>query len=113
MKQIRHWLALAPLAALGIACGKAPTDDVLKNDLALASQAQQYPAQQVVSPTEQANAGNPYTAPVLRTQSTSRASTQTVRRTTSAPRRSSSSNVVYAPAPAPAPQQTVKHTQRD
>src|ERR1051325_6104171 len=111
MKQIRHWLVLAPLAAIGIACGRTQTDDALKNDLALASQAQQYPTQQVVSPAEQANGGNPYTAPVLRAQSTSRAPVQTVRRTNSAPRRSSGSDVVYAPAPAP--QQTVNHTHRD
>ncbi|HEY6218692.1 MAG TPA: YMGG-like glycine zipper-containing protein [Gemmatimonadaceae bacterium] len=113
MKPIKYWLALSAVAALTVACGKSPaTDDSLKNDLALASQAQQSPTQQVVSPAEQGYAANPYTTPVLRTQSSSRAPVQTVRRT-SAPRRSSSSDVVYAPAPAPAPQQTVKHTQRD
>src|ERR1043165_9530344 len=112
MKTIKYWLALSAATALTVACGKGPaTDDSLKNDLALASQAQQYPAQQVVSPAEQGFAANPYTTPVLRTQSSTRAPAQTVRRTTSAPRRSSSSDVVYAPAPAP--QQTVKHTNRD
>ena len=100
------WL-LAPIAVLGVACGKTATDDALKNDLALASQAQQFTPQQLMSPTEQGYAANPYTTPVQRIQAVSRTPAQTVRRRST--RSSSSSRVIYEPAP----QQTVKHTQRD
>jgi hypothetical protein len=107
----KSWL-LAPLTILAVACGKTATDDRLKSDLALASQAQQFTAQPVVSPTEQGLAANPYTAPVQRASTTSRAST--ARRTTStrsSGRTSGSSvgQVVYQPAPQP----VVKHTNRD
>jgi hypothetical protein len=114
MKKLNTLWVLAPLALLGAACSKKPTDDSLKNDLALASQAQQYLPPQVTSPTEQGLTGNPYTTPVQRVSSVSRAPTQTARRTSStrSTGRSASSGVVYAPAPAPAPQ-AVKHTTRD
>ena len=55
-------LSVAGLALLG-ACSRgsdARSDDALKNDLALAAQAQPYQAQQFVSPTEQYP--NPYGA---------------------------------------------------
>ncbi len=55
-------LSVAGLALLG-ACSRgndARSDDALKNDLALAAQAQPYQAQQFVSPTEQY--GMPYGA---------------------------------------------------
>jgi hypothetical protein len=107
------WLLAAPFAVLAVACGKAPTDDTLKNDLALASQAQSFMPQQVTSPTEQALTGNPYTTPVQRIQTVSRAPAQTVRRTSSTRSSSSSAGrVIYEPAPAPAPA-VVKHTKRD
>src|SRR6185503_18567091 len=99
------WL-MAPLAILAAACNKkAPDDAALKNDLALASQ--QFVPNQVMSPTEQGLAANPYTTPVQRTTVRSAARpTTTVRRT------SSPSRVVYSE---PAPQQTrvVKNTKRD
>jgi uncharacterized protein YcfJ len=61
----------------------------------------------VTSPAEQGIAANPYTTPVRRAQTVSRAPATTVRRT-SAPR---STGVVYEE---PARQQTViKHTKRD
>ena len=106
----KTWL-LAPLAVLGVACGKAArTDDTLKNDLALASQAQQYAMPQVTSPTEQGLTANPYTTPVRRAQTVSRAPARTVRRATSTRSSgSSASQVVYEPAPQP----VVKHTGRD
>lgn len=110
MKHLKRTWLLTPLAVLGVACGKTATDDSLRNDLALASQAQQYMPQQLMSPTEQGLAANPYTTPVRRVQTVSRAPATTVRRTTA--RRSSGSSagtVVYEPAP----QQTVKHTVRD
>jgi hypothetical protein len=107
------WLMAVPLAVLGAACSKAPADDSLKNDLALASQAQSFTPQQVTSPTEQPLGTNPYTTPVRRVQTVSRAPAQTIRRTTSSSGRSSSAGrVVYEPAPAPAPV-AVKHTKRD
>ena len=64
----RKWLLLPVSAILvGIgACGRGSAnrpDDALKNDLALASQAQAYQPQQFMSPMEQGYAnryGNPY-----------------------------------------------------
>jgi hypothetical protein len=110
----KTWL-LVPLAIVGVACGKTATDDTLKSDLALASQAQQYPAQQVTSPTEQGLAANPYTTSVQRAPTVSRPA-PTVRRTTATRNSASASSggssggqVVYQPAPQP----VVKHTGRD
>jgi hypothetical protein len=110
MKTLSKLWLLAPIVVLGAACGKKPTDDSLKNDLALASQAQQFMPQQTISPTEQGLAANPYTTPVRRVQTVSRAPAQTVRRTSSSS--SSAGRVIYQPAPAPAPA-PVKHTGRD
>jgi uncharacterized protein YcfJ len=103
------WL-MAPLAILAAACNKtAPDDAALKNDLALASQ--QFVPNQVMSPTEQGLAANPYTTPVQRTtvRSAARPTATTVRRTSTASR---SSGTVYSE---PAPQQTrvIKNTKRD
>ena len=100
------WL-LAPLAILAAACNqKAPDDAALKNDLALASQ--QFVPNQVMSPTEQGLAANPYTTPVQRTAVRTAPRTTTVRRTSTASR----SSGVYTQ---PAPQQTrvIKNTKRD
>jgi hypothetical protein len=103
------WL-LAPLAILGAACGKnAPDDAALKNDLALASQAQQFMPAQVMSPAEQGLAANPYTTPVRQTVRSAPART-TVRRTSSSSARSS--GTIYS-EPAPQPTRVVKHTKRD
>jgi uncharacterized protein YcfJ len=111
MKAFRRIWLMAPLAILAAACGKsAPDDAALKNDLALASQS--FVPNQVISPTEQGLAANPYTTPVQR-QPTVRAATRptaTVRRTSTAPR--SSAGTVYS-EPAPRPTQTVKNTKRD
>lgn len=96
------WL-LAPLAILGAACGKAADDSALKNDLALASQAQQYMPAQVMSPAEQGLAANPYTTPVRRVAAAP------VRR---APVRRTSTATVYS-EPAPQPTRVIKHTKRD
>lgn len=54
---------LIPAVVLAAACGReeSRTDDALKNDLALASQAQAYMPQQYTSPTEMGYAYNPYT----------------------------------------------------
>ena len=61
MKNIRM-LMLVPAALLAAACGRETrTDEALKNDLALASQAQAYNPQQFTSPAEQGYAYNPYT----------------------------------------------------
>ena len=62
MKNIKM-LLLVPAAVLAAACGRdnSKTDDALKNDLALASQAQPYMAQQFTSPAEMGYAYNPYT----------------------------------------------------
>src|SRR5919198_224371 len=115
MKNLKM-LLLVPAALVAVACGRGDTtkvDDALKNDLALASQAQPYNAQQVTSPTEMGYAYNPYTGqfqPVpklTQPQSVQRvASRPTVRRTAS--RASSARRVVYTPAPEP-----IRHTKRD
>ena len=105
------WLK-APLAILAAACNKkAPDDAALKNDLALASQ--QFVPNQVMSPTEQGLAANPYTTPVQRTtvRSAARPTATTVRRTSSSSA-SRSSGVIYS-EPAPQPTRTVKNTKRD
>jgi hypothetical protein len=116
---------MAPLAALALlgACSRgsdARPDDALKNDLALAAQAQPYQAQQFVSPTEQPyvgygtpqqyNAVATYPQPVMRAPAPVRRTT-TVRRSSSSSRGSSSGT--YYPAPAPAPRPVIKHTKRD
>jgi len=119
---------IAPLAALALlgACSRsndARPDDALKNDLALAAQAQPYQAQQFVSPTEQPYVGNgmpqqynavaSYPQPVMRAPAPApaRRTTTTARRSSSSSRGSSSGT--YYPAPAPAPRPVVKHTKRD
>lgn len=115
------WMSLIPAALLAVACGRNSSpavDDALKNDLALASQAQAFNPQQTMSPTEQGYAPQPstaqnyqpvahrtvYSAPVRRTS--------TVHRSSSSGRASSGSSGTYYP-PAPPPTHTVKHTQRD
>lgn len=120
---------MAPLAALALlgACSRgndARPDDALKNDLALAAQAQPYQAQQFVSPTEQPyvgygapqpqqyNAVASYPQPVMRAPAPVRRTTTTARRSSSGSSRGSSSGTYY-PAPAPAPRPVVKHTKRD
>jgi len=115
-------LVLVPAAVLAAACSrdKAPSDDALKNDLALAAQAQPYNAQQFASPTELGYVYDPATGqyrqvpqnltaapqqqPVYRTVSRP----TTTRRASSSGSRSSGSRVVYQPAPEP-----VRHTKRD
>ncbi len=100
---------------LAAACGRNSSpavDDALKNDLALASQAQPYNAQQVISPTEAGYAAQPQHAPRATTarQPVYRAPS---RRTSTASRssNSSSSNGGYYPAPVAA--HTEKNTGRD
>src|SRR5262245_23356241 len=119
MKSLKVF-ALVPAAVLAVACGRGQkTDDALKNDLALASQAQAYNPQQFMSPIEAGYAQNPYGQngynpqqyqpmarqpvyaspnPVRRVSTTRRSST----RASSAPR------VIYEE-----PTQTIKHTHRD
>lgn len=107
--------ALALLAGCSRGADSRP-DDALKNDLALAAQAQPYQAQQFTSPSEQQlaasgmaprYAGSPrsaqpisrapvYRAPARRTSSRSRASSGT-----------------YYPSVPSAPQEPVRHTRRD
>lgn len=123
MKNIRM-LVLVPAAIVAAACGRgdSKTDDALKNDLALASQAQPYNPMQTVSPSEMGYAYNPATGqfqpipkpaaqtPVVRTVSRP----ATVRRTSTARRStgtSSGTRVVYQPAPKPA--EPIRHTARD
>jgi hypothetical protein len=114
MKALKKIWLMAPLAVLAAACNKtAPEDAALKNDLALASQ--QFVPNQVMSPTEQVPAANPYTTPVQPRTTTVRTAPRTttpVRRTSSTSSSRSSGGVVYS-EPAPQPTRTVKHTKRD
>jgi hypothetical protein len=103
MKNARM-LVLVPVAILAAACGREDTrgDDALKNDLALASQAQPYSPQQFTSPTEMGYVYNPYTGqfqPVPQQQLQAQPAVQrvatrpatTVRRTSSSGTRSTGS----------------------
>ena len=113
-------MSVAGLALLG-ACGRGADsrpDDALKNDLALAAQAQPYQQQQFVSPTEQ-QYGAPgaaqrfntvgrtaqpvYRAPVAMHRAPSR-------RTSSRGSQSSGSEGTYYPS---APREPVRNTKRD
>jgi hypothetical protein len=107
---------LLPLAIVAGACGRgnSSADDALKNDLALAAQAQPYNPQQFVSPVE-ANLAQPQGFAPQVTPVAARQSTAPVRRTTtrssSASRSSGSSTGSYYPAPSRTT--VVKHTKRD
>lgn len=126
MRNFAKWL-LAPAALMLAACGdsdKTPSDDGLKNDLALASQMQPYQPQQFMSPTEAGLTGNGYQYPqqsptaqggyypapaVSNPQPRPRT---TVRRVPTATRgRTTSSGGVYSPAPAR--REPIRNTKRD
>jgi hypothetical protein len=114
--RIRTMLVLVPAAVVAAACGRSgnqSADDALKNDLALASQAQPYMPQQFVSPTEAglgAQPGaNPYMQPLTRQPVATRP--VSTRRTTT--RRSSSSAGTIYRAPAEPQTRVVKNTNRD
>jgi hypothetical protein len=113
-------MSLAALT-LSAACSRgsdARTDDALKNDLALAAQAQPYQAQQFVSPTEQPyGATQQYTTAGTAAQPAMRApapvyrapARRTASRSSSSGRSRSSGGYSY-----PAPERPVqKHTVRD
>jgi outer membrane lipoprotein SlyB len=110
--------SLAGLALLGACRGNdSRPDDALKNDLALAAQAQPYQAQQFVSPGEQALGANGQplgyntAVPMTRAAAPAPVSRAPARRTSTASRsRSSGSSGTYYPAPA---RPVVKHTGRD
>jgi hypothetical protein len=116
MKNIAK-LILIPAAVLAAACGRdnPKTDDALKNDLALASQAQPYNPQQFTSPTEMGYAYNPYTGqfqpvpqgmyPQAQAPVVQRVSTRPAARTTA---RSTGTRVVYTERPEPK-----RNTKRD
>ena len=111
------WIMLAPLAVLAVACGRnrgPAVDDALKNDLALASQAQL--GNPNISPTEAGYAPQSQYASSRGTTTTARRTSAPVRRTSSTSRssgsRSSGGSGGYYPEPAP--QTTIeKHTGRD
>ena len=92
------WMFVVPAAVLSVACGRSSSpaiDDALKNDLALASQAQPYNAQQFVSPIEGGYAQQ-YAPRAIQT-----AARQPVARRTSTARRSSGSSSGGGSYPAP------------
>jgi hypothetical protein len=119
MRKLGMTVSLAALATIG-ACSRGNDvrpDDALKNDLALAAQAQPYQAQQFVSPTEQQYGANG--APLQNKAGTTRAPAMRApapvyrapaRRTASRSSGSSRSGGYNYPAAQPAP---VKHTGRD
>src|SRR4051794_35195116 len=112
MPMRKFWLVLAaPLAIVATACGKQDSkglDAALKNDLALASQAQPYNPQQIVSPTEQGLAAQGYAPQNLQAVARQPVAAQPARRTSTVRRssgsgasRSSGSGGLFPPAPAP------------
>lgn len=109
--------SLAGLALLGACSGNdSRPDDALKNDLALAAQAQPYQPQQFVSPGEQLYGPNgqplPYAAAAPMTRAPAPVYRAPARRTSTASRSSSRSSGTYYPAPAPE-RKVIKHTGRD
>jgi hypothetical protein len=125
MRKIRSnksWLLL-PMAGLLItagACGRSDSnraDDALRNDLALAAQAQAYQPQQFMSPMEQGV--NPYAAQYptpygypQQSQAVQRAPSYPAARTTTTARRTSTGTRSRGTYPAPAPE-PVRNTKRD
>ena len=123
----KMWLLLSASAlVVGLgACGRSNRstgDDALKNDLALASQAQAYQPQQFMSPTEQGlnPYANPYGYPAANApygypqqiQTVARSpypATTTARRSSSGVSRSSGSSGTYSRQPA----EPVRNTKRD
>jgi uncharacterized protein YcfJ len=109
-------LLLIPAAILAAACGRrdsASTDDALKNDLALASQAQPYMPQQMVSPMEMGMQYNPYTGQYQRVPTTyapqaAPAVQRVYTRPASVSRPASSGQRVIYQQPEP-----IRHTKRD
>ena len=65
MRNFAKWLVVPAALVMAAACGGSdkPTDDGLKNDLALASQMQPYQAQQFMSPMEAGLSANGYQNP--------------------------------------------------
>jgi outer membrane lipoprotein SlyB len=122
------WLLL-PVSAIAIAisgCGRGSqnaTDDALKNDLALASQAQAYQPQQFMSPTEQGYGANPYANPYaypnpnapygypqqIQTVARTPSYPAPARRSSSGVSRSSGSSGTYSRQPA----EPIRNTKRD
>ena len=113
-------LTFVTMAIFAVACGRSKSpglDDALKNDLALASQAQGYNPQAFVSPTEAGYAAQPQYAPrtlqtSARQPSTATRRTSTVRRSSGSSGSSSSGSGGYYPARTP-PTTVEKHTVRD
>jgi YMGG-like Gly-zipper len=104
-------ILILPAALFAFACGgnDKKVDDALNSDLSTAAQATPYTPLDSITAAERAGATAKPTA--LRSTSTAAPRT-TVRRSTTTTRRSSSGGT-YSSAPAPAPQQEVKHTKRD
>jgi hypothetical protein len=115
------FIMLVPAAVLAAACGRnrgPAVDDALKNDLALASQAQL--TNPAISPTEAGYAPqNQLAAAPRATQTAARRTSAPVRRTTSSSRSSGSrssggSGATGGYYPGPEPSTTIeKHTGRD
>jgi len=120
---MRLLLSASAIMLAVAACGRSnrtPADDALKNDLALASQAQPYQPQQFVSPTEQGMNpyANPYGYPAANSPYGYPQQVQTVarspyptttRRASSGVSRSSGSSGTYSRQPA----EPVRNTKRD
>ena len=112
------WMVLVPAAVLATACGRSNSpaaDDALKNDLALASQAQPFNAQPVVSPAEAGYAARQQlvsTPGAVRREPVLYRRARAVRRSSGSSRRSSDGGGYY-PSRAEPRTVIVKHTQRD
>ena len=99
-------LIIIPAALVALACGgnDKKVDDALNADLSTAAMATPYTPLDSITAAERARVGT------TALRSTASAPRTTTRRTSTARR---SSQPVYYPAPAPAPQRVVKHTKRD
>ena len=110
------WLVCAPALAIAAACGRGGNsgDDALKNDLALASQAQAYNPQFTPNESGYSAQNAPQYATPRAVQTVARRPVYSAprRRSTSSASRSTGSNSGYYPAPS-APVVVEKHTQRD
>jgi YmgG-like glycine-zipper protein len=114
MRKFR-WMIMLPAAAFAVACGRDSnrTDDALRNDLALASQAQPYNPQFNPAEAGYANPYNPYAqpqSPYPYSQYGYPQRVQTATRASAPARRTStrSSGTIYR-----APQEPIRNTKRD
>jgi hypothetical protein len=114
-----YWMLVPALALAAAACGRNSSpvaDDALKNDLALASQAQPANGSQTISPAEAGYASQQKlaAAPAVARRAPAGVRRTAARRSSGVSRsRSGGGTGGYYPAPVAPPEVIVKHTERD